>query len=98
MMLAGCEVTEVDDPDTFTVDCALDGATTFGSKCRADTVEREGRWTVTFRAPAGDFRRFVFSDDRIETADGAAPARVTVRPDGMREVAVEDDRFLVPAP
>lgn len=98
LILGGCEVTEVEDPDAFTVDCALDGAKTFGTKCVTDTVERDSRWTVTFRAPDGAFRRFYFTGDRIEAADGAAPARVTHRPDGSREIAVDGDRFLVPAP
>lgn len=77
------------------VECALSGSDRFAADC---AIERtEGATTLTIRHPDGGFRRLQVSGDGFVTADGAASAVVRALADGRNEVAVENDRYRLPA-
>ena len=81
------------------VACALGGAPAFRQNCTMDRLTAsDGQMLVLGRADAG-YRRFRITGDGrgLVAADGASPAVVTILDDGVIEVAVEDDRYRLPA-
>ena len=72
--------------------CALDGATDFAEVC---TLERDGpRFSV--HRPDGGFRRFEPVEGQgIRSIDGVDAAVLIPRDDGITELAVDGDRYLV---
>ena len=72
--------------------CALDGTKDFANVCR---LERDGpRFSV--HRPDGGFRRFEpVEGQSIHLIDGADAAIVLPRANGLTELVVEGDRYLV---
>jgi len=72
--------------------CALDGATDFAEVC---TLERDGpRFSV--HRPDGGFRRFEPVEGQgIRSIDGVDAAVLIPRDDGITELSVDGDRYLV---
>jgi hypothetical protein len=78
------------------VECALAGSKAFAHDC---FVERGEGGALTLRHPDGGFRRLLVTDDGrgVVAADGAAPAQVQVIGEKGIEVAIEGDRYRLPA-
>ena len=81
------------------IDCALAGASALARAC---TVEQSGAGDaviLTVRHPDGGFRRLQVTQDGhgVAAADGAQPASVTIAGDRQIEVAVDGDRYRLPA-
>ena len=102
LLLAACsqgesEATAAGQADDL-IDCAVGGATGFARDCLVEQARIDGARILTVRHPDGGFRRFELTDDGtgMVTADGAVPARVSVREGGV-EVAVGADRYRFPA-
>ena len=72
--------------------CALDGATDFAEVC---LLERDGpRFSV--HRPDGGFRRFEPVEGQgIRSIDGVDAAVLIARANGITELAVDGDRYLV---
>lgn len=81
------------------ISCAMRGAARFERACSLDRMDSaDGPVLIVGRADAGYRRLLVTSDGRgVVSADGAEPASVTIIGDGMIEVAVDGDRFRLPA-
>ena len=75
--------------------CALAFATQFTDSCGYDLVQH----VLILNHPDGGFRRLRILQDGqgIIAADGAYPAKVTKKADGLILVRIEDDRYLLPA-
>jgi hypothetical protein len=96
--LASCaQDAPVPDPGSL-IACALGGAAGFARDCAVERVREGNALVLVVRHPDGGFRRFeVLSDGHgLASADGAEPARVELRDDGI-EVAVGADRYRFPA-
>jgi len=81
------------------IDCALHGSAEFDSHCTVErTVSGDGLLLVVHH-PDGGFRRLLVTTDGrgVITADGAEQAVVTVADPGKIDVAVEQDRYRLPA-
>lgn len=97
-LLAGCKeragnggaAPEVRRADT---DCAIGNAAGFARAC---SVERAGL-VLTVRHADGGFRRLLVTKDGPVAADGALPATVTSAGSNEIEVAVDGDRYRLPA-
>ena len=91
MALAACG-SAPEPPAGERIACALDGAKDFAEVCR---LERDGpRFSV--HRPDGGFRRFEPVEGRsIHLIDGADAALVLPRANGVTELVVEGDRYLV---
>jgi hypothetical protein len=78
------------------IDCAVAGVQGFERACM---VERGDGGTLTVRHPDGGFRRLLVTDDGrgVIAADGAVPAQVQVVAGNRIEVAIEGDRYRLPA-
>lgn len=88
-----------DPPQGAVIACALDAAATFSEACRAERSAAAGATVLTVSGPDGRFRRFELAANggEIDTADGAARARIAVAPGGEIELAVGADRYRLPA-
>lgn len=103
LLLAACSQTATEDAATAAdadamIACAVAGAAAFEQVCAVERTEADGAPILVVRHPDGGFRRFeILSEGTgVATADGAQPARVTSREDGI-EVAVGTDRYRLPA-
>ena len=102
LLLAACSQAATEEAATADADdmieCAVGGAAAFERLCAVERTQAEGAPILVVRHPDGGFRRFeVMSDGTgLATADGAEPASVTLREDGI-EVAVATDRYRFPA-
>jgi hypothetical protein len=80
------------------IECALGGAEQFAAAC---AIERDpsDRNSLTLRHPDGGFRKLLITSDGrgVVAGDGAAPAAVQVIADRRIEVAIEGDRYRLPA-
>lgn len=85
--------------DDGRVVCALDGSSDFARVCTVDRVAGDEGLTLTVRHPDGAFRRLLVTRDGrgVIAADGAEAARVTIVGADRIEVALADDRYLLPA-
>jgi hypothetical protein len=87
-----------DAPAANRIECALGGSDLFAADC---AIERsaEDVGTLTIRHPDGGFRRLVVTGDGrgVMAADGSAAANVQVIADERIEVAIERDRYRLPA-
>jgi len=78
------------------IPCTADGAAP--ARCGVSRASVDGSTILTITEPDGGFRRLaVGRDGAIATADGAVAATVASASDGTLEVAVEDDRYRLPA-
>ena len=91
MALAACG-SAPEPPASERIACALNGAKDFAEVCR---LERDGpRFSV--HRPDGGFRRFEpVKGQSIHLIDGADAALVLPRANGVTELVVEGDRYLV---
>ena len=89
--LAAC-ASEPEPPPGERIACALDGTRAFAEVC---LLERDGpRFSV--HRPDGGFRRFEPVEGQgIRSIDGADAAIVLPRANGVSELVVEGDRYLV---
>ncbi len=100
-LLAACDGVEqapsatASAPPQDRIECALGGVERFVAEC---AIERSAD-TVTVRHPDGGFRRLLIATDGrgVVAADGAAPAAVQVIADNRIEVALDGDRYRLPA-
>lgn len=85
--------------DDGKLSCALGGVDKFTRTCALDRLSDENGRQMIFRHPDGGFRRFlVVADGRgLVAADGADEAAIKVIDDKIIEVAVNDDRYQLPA-
>ncbi|HYE29147.1 MAG TPA: hypothetical protein VEA61_13085 [Allosphingosinicella sp.] len=97
-LLAGCGGPAPDAPGER-IACAVDGATAFARVCTVERSPRVDGALLIVRGPNGGFRRLVASGDgaEIETADGVEAAEVTQLGNGLVEVEIGSDRYLLPA-
>lgn len=81
------------------IECALEGAKLFDRTCTVEEMSGvDGTVLVVGRPNVGYRRLQITTDGRgVVSADGAEPAKVTIVGDGMIEVAVENDRYRLPA-
>ncbi len=81
------------------IDCALEGAKNFDRTCTLDEMSSaDGTVLVVGRADSGYRRLAIATDGRgVVSADGSAPAKVTIVGDDVIEVAVGKDRYRLPA-
>jgi len=80
------------------IECALAGSEQFAADCAIERSAGDQR-TLTLRHPDGGFRRLLVTNDGrgVVAADGATPAAVQVVADKRIEVAIEGDRYRLPA-
>lgn len=80
------------------IDCAVGGASQFTRSCHVERETVDGALNLVIHHDDGGFRRLTVMTDGsgVITADGADPARVTLF-DGEIEVAVGQDRYMLPA-
>jgi hypothetical protein len=108
ILLTGCGVGAATAPeakpeqvfeDDGKLSCALAGADKFTRTCVLDKLSDENGKQMIFRHPDGGFRRFlVVTDGRgLVSADGADEASISILDDKIIEVAVNDDRYQLPA-
>ncbi len=91
LMLSACGQSEP-EPAGERIVCALDGATEFSEVCR---LERDGP-RFSLHRPDGGFRRFEpVAGQGIRSIDGVDAAVLVPRDDGITEVSVDGDRYLV---
>ena len=77
-------------------ECAVDGASDYGTGCTIERKAAAGGTILTLRSPTGSFRRLRAGRQGVAAADGAEPARV-LGGDGARiEVAIGGDRYRIP--
>ncbi|HEX8442950.1 MAG TPA: hypothetical protein VF631_04810 [Allosphingosinicella sp.] len=80
------------------IECALGGSERFATTCAIERDPNDPN-SLTLRHPDGGFRKLlVTSDGRgVIAGDGAARASVQVIADRRIEVAIEGDRYRLPA-
>lgn len=81
------------------IECALEGAKLFDRTCTVEEMTgADGTILIVGRSNVGYRRLQITTDGRgVVSADGAEPATVTIVGDGMIEVAVDKDRYRLPA-
>lgn len=81
------------------IECALEGAKLFDRTCTVEEITgSDGTILVVGRNNIGYRRLQITADGRgVVTADGAETAGVTIIGEGMIEVAVDGDRYRLPA-
>ena len=81
------------------IECALEGAKLFDRTCTVDEMSgADGTILVVGRANVGYRRLQITTDGRgVVSADGAEPAKVSIVGNNMIEVAIEHDRYRLPA-
>jgi hypothetical protein len=75
------------------IECAIGG----GGFERGCTIERTGHHSLVLRHRDGGFRRLRVENGSPIAADGAEPARVAGRAEGIVEITIGGDRYRVPA-
>jgi hypothetical protein len=80
------------------IECAVGGSDRFVAECAIERNPGDAN-ILTVRHPDGGFRRLLVTTDGrgVVAADGAASATVTVITDQRIEVALEGDRYRLPA-
>lgn len=61
------------------------------------TVEIEANGRMTFHHREGAFRRIVMTKEGYEVADGAEGVDMRLVGGGRREIAIGDDRYILPS-
>ncbi|MDB5692386.1 MAG: hypothetical protein JWO81_1449 [Alphaproteobacteria bacterium] len=77
-------------------ECAVDGASDYGTGCTLERSAAADGMILTLRSPTGSFRRLRVARGRIAAADGAEPARIIAEDSNRVEVAVGGDRYRLP--
>ncbi len=100
LLLAACSAApaepEVDEADLIA--CAVGGASELTRNCSVERSVADDVLTLVIHHEDGGFRRLTVTTDGsgVITAEGADPALITVF-DGEIEVAVGQDRYILPA-
>lgn len=101
LILTACTEAEpqADVPKGASIACAVDGADAFSDSCTVERQRSGARMVLTVSTDDGGFRRLEAGGDgtEIDTADGAAHARVGAGPAGTVEIGVDGDRYRLPA-
>lgn len=81
------------------IPCAVGGAKEFATSCTIERERTQDGLILTVRHADGGFHRLrVTTDGRgVVAADGAQQAKVSVVGDGAIEVAIDNDRYRLPA-
>jgi len=109
--LAGCEARERDPGAAAkvgqrkfggrggNVECATGDAATFSRSCSLDQTETARGLVLTVHHGDGGFRRLLVTKDGrgVVPADGAAGAHVSIIGTNEIEVAIDGDRYRLPA-
>ena len=77
-------------------ECAVDGASVYGTGCAIARKPVPGGAILTLRSPTGSFRRLRVGGGKLAAEDGAEPARILGGDKGRVEVAIGGDRYLIP--
>ncbi|USI71881.1 hypothetical protein [Sphingomonas morindae] len=104
LVLAACQK-KAEDPvidaaaRATSLPCALSGSVTFQTQCTVERMVSGDGLALLIHHPDGGFRRLTVTTDGrgVVTADGAETARVTVIDPGTIQVAIDDDRYRLPA-
>jgi hypothetical protein len=100
LLLAACSSTPAEpEPDAADlIACAVGGASELTRNCSVERSVADDVLTLVIHHEDGGFRRLTVTTDGsgVITADGADPALITVF-DGEIEVAVGQDRYILPA-
>ena len=101
-LLSGCHHhgAPVDPTSTGTkIDCAIGAGAALAHVCSVEEAQTADGLTLTLHHPDGGFRRLLVTTDGhgVVAVDGAAPAHVTLLNTHEIEVAIEDDRYHLPA-
>lgn len=103
LLLAACSGGEPDGAETGTdasdlISCAIGSATEFTRNCRVERAVDNGVLTLVVHHEDGGFRRLTVMEDGsgVTAVDGADQATIAVF-DGEIEVAIGEDRYLLPA-
>ena len=85
--------------EAATVPCALAGSTVFSDRCGVERLVAGDGLTIVVHHPDGGFRKLLVATDGrgVVTADGAQQAIVSVIDPATIEVAVDGDRYRLPA-
>jgi hypothetical protein len=103
LALAACGGPDATAPapaaDAPRIACALGDGADFGPDCTVERAETPEGPLLTLRHPDGGFRRLLVVDDGrgVIAADGAAAASVAMLGDNEIEVALDGDRYRLPA-
>lgn len=99
MSACGAAEPEPQAPVGARIACAVGGGARLAPDCAVTRTVRDGRTLVTISGPDGGFRRLEAGADGtgIDTADGAFHARAAREPSGEVALAIEDDRYRLPA-
>ena len=94
----GGDPSPVPQEQRMAIGCALAGSQAFEDKCSLAREDRADGILLTLSGPEGGFRRLIVSPDgrEVRAADGALQPSTTRRGDRM-EIALGDDRYLLPA-
>lgn len=81
------------------IECALEGAKAFDRTCTIDEMSgADGTILVVGKPDVGYRRLQIATDGRgVISADGSEAAKVTIVGDGVIEVALDGDRYRLPA-
>ncbi len=81
------------------IPCAVEGESGFEQVCTVERLTGDEGPVLTIRHPGGGFRRLILASDGrgVIAADGAAAGVVSVIADDRIEVAVDGDRYRLPA-
>jgi hypothetical protein len=103
LLLAGCGSSAERQPDQGTraiaepgFQCAVDGASVYGTGCTIERTASPGGAILTLRSPTGSFRRLRVDSGSVAAADGAEPARLTGGDTARVEIAIGGDRYRIP--
>ncbi len=100
VLLAACSAapSEPEPDESSLIACAVAGASELTRNCSIERSVADGVLTLVIHHDDGGFRRLSVMTDGsgVITADGADAARISVF-DGEIEVAVGQDRYILPA-
>jgi hypothetical protein len=104
LLLAGCHKAPADPAITAAahaahVSCALAGATAFAPDCTIEKIPAGDGLALVIHHPDGGFRRLLVTTDGrgVIAADGSQAAAVSIVDPATIEVAVDQDRYRLPA-
>lgn len=102
LALSACQSATAPTPAELgtVIDCALGKDGGFKPVCSVErSADSNGALLLILHHPDGGFRRLLVTTDGrgVVAADGASPAQVTMLADHLIEVAVDEDRYHLPA-
>ena len=99
IIVGACSGPQDAQTSSETVPCALAGSGPLDQSCSVVRERAQRGVLLTLTAPDGGFRRWLVTNDGrgVVPADGAEPARVTLRDGNRAEIAIAGERYLLPA-